>query len=346
MTILGPALLSFLLAATHDVAAGQDVAAALARSAPGDVVRLGAGEHRAAIVLPAGVRLEGAGPERTRVVAPDGADALAASGDAQIARLALAAREPRCALVVRGGRVALSEVALEGGACGARVEAGALEAQRSSLRGRVGVRIDGGTLSLAGSRLRGDAAGVVVHGGRASLRQVAIEGPFREGAVSASGGDTALDEVAIRKPGPAGIAATGGATVTGTGVSVTEVGAVDEIPGACVQVRRATVRLAGGKLSRCSGAAVEAEGGTVHLARVDAEGGAGGCFALVGGTADLEGNTCTGRGPGLVLTEGARASLRGNRWRTDPTMWVDCGSGARAELGPGERGPAPCRGAP
>ena len=31
-----------------------------------------------------------------------------------------------------------------------------------------------------------------------------------------------------------------------------------------------------------------------------------------------------------------------NRWWTDPVFWVDCGSGARVELGRGETSRAPC----
>jgi hypothetical protein len=31
-----------------------------------------------------------------------------------------------------------------------------------------------------------------------------------------------------------------------------------------------------------------------------------------------------------------------NRWWTDPVFWVDCGSGARVELGRGEKEKAPC----
>ncbi len=61
-----------------------------------------------------------------------------------------------------------------------------------------------------------------------------------------------------------------------------------------------------------------------------------------GATAGLSGNLCAGRGPGLVLVSGARATAQVNRWWTDPVFWVDCGSGARVELGRGETARAPC----
>ena len=105
-----------------------------------------------------------------------------------------------------------------------------------------------------------------------------------------------------------------------------------------VRERRYIMTLVG-----CAGAAVEASGGTLSLSGVDAIGGSGGCIVLVNGArADLSGNLCGGRGPGLVLADGARATARVNRWWTDPVFWVDCGSGARVELGRGETSRAPC----
>jgi hypothetical protein len=111
-------------------------------------------------------------------------------------------------------------------------------------------------------------------------------------------------------------------------------------------VRRATLRIEGATLLACGGAAVEAQGGTLTLSGVDASGGVAGCLVLHGGRADLTGNACAGHGPGLVLEAGAHASLRMNRWWTDPVLWVDCGSGARAALGAGELARAPCAGSP
>jgi hypothetical protein len=247
---------------------------------------------------------------------------------------------------VRQGSVRAEDVALQGGACGAQVDGGALAGARLSAEGGVGVRVAAGALELEDARIRGTSAGVAVHGGRAELRRTVIDGPFREAGVTASGGTTRLEGVVIRAPGPAGIAAEGGATVEGVGIVVAGAGEVDGIPGACVQVRRATLRLEGATLVRCDGAAVEAQGGTLALSAVDASGGLAGCLVLHGGRAELTGNVCAGHGPGLVLAEGAHASLRMNRWWTDPVLWVDCGSGARAALGAGERGRATCGGSP
>lgn len=71
-------------------------------------------------------------------------------------------------------------------------------------------------------------------------------------------------------------------------------------------------------------------------------GGAGGIVLVDGARAELVGNRYAGRGPGLVAASGARAVLRANRWRTDPVLWVDCGSGARVEIGRGEALKEPC----
>jgi len=116
--------------------------------------------------------------------------------------------------------------------------------------------------------------------------------------------------------------------------------------GDCLHARKAEVHLTGGELRGCAGAAVEASGGTLVLDGVDAEGGAAGCLVLVeGARAELQGNRCTGRGPALVAAGGARAALRMNRWLADPALWVDCGGGARVELGYGEEVRQPCPGA-
>ena len=346
MHAIAIALFHVLSAAVADVPAGGDVAAALARAAPGDVVRLGPGDHAGPLAIPPGVRVEGAGAAATRVVAPDGADAATPSGDAELGALSLIARPPRCALVVRKGTVRAEDVALDGGTCGARVEGGALEGARVSARGAVALHVVAGALELVDAHLRGTSAGLAVHGGRAELRRAVVDGPFREAAVTAEGGATRLEGVVIRAPGPAGIAAEGGATVEGVGIVVAGVGEVDGIPGACVQVRRATLRIEGATLLACGGAAVEAQGGTLTLSGMDASGGVAGCLVLRGGRAELTGNACAGHGPGLVLEDGARASLRMNRWWTDPVLWVDCGSGARAALGAGELARAPCAGSP
>jgi hypothetical protein len=117
--------------------------------------------------------------------------------------------------------------------------------------------------------------------------------------------------------------------------------------GDCAQVIRARLRLHGATLAGCAGAAVEASGGTLDLSGVDAAGGKAGCLVFLNGAvADLSGNLCAGGGPGLVAASGARATARMNRWWTDPVLWVDCGSGARVELGRGETARPPCAAAP
>ncbi|WP_242344388.1 hypothetical protein [Anaeromyxobacter terrae] len=344
------ATLPLLLAATIDVPAGTDLAAALARARPGDVVRLAEGEYRGGIELPAGVRLEGAGAGRTRVVAPEGQDALTASrtsGAAEVAALSLEAAAPRCAVRISAGTLRARDLRAAGGGCGARVSGGALEGTDLALDGDVGLLVDGGEAELRGGHLHGTLAGVTVHGGTATLRHLAINGPSREAGLTVAGGAARLEGVVIRWPGPAGIAVARGGRVEGTAVVVAGVSEEEGIPGACVQVRRGSLALSASTLLRCGGAAVEASGGEVRLSSVDAAGGAaGGIVLLDGATAVLDGNLVTGHGPALTLAGGARATARMNRWWADPVFWVDCGSGARLVLGDGEGARAPCGGSP
>lgn len=341
------AFLPLALAATVEVPAGGELGAALARARAGDVVRLASGEFLGGVSLPAGVRVEGEGAEATRIVAPEGADALSAQADAQVLGVTLEAGAPRCALRVSGGRLTLAGVRARGGACGARVERGALEARDVVLEGGVGLVLEGGSAAVDGGRLRGELAGATVLGGELTLRHLAITGPAREAGLSVAGGSASLEGVVVRSPGPAGIAVAAGAKVDGTAVVVSGAGEEEGIPGACVQVRRGTVALSASTLARCGGAAVEASGGEVVLSGVDLAGGAaGGIVLLDGATAALDGNLVAGGGPGLVLADGARATARMNRWWVDPVFWVDCGSGARVSLGAGERAKAPCGGSP
>jgi hypothetical protein len=340
------ALLSLAAAAVHEVREGGDAAGALARSRRGDVVRLGAGVHRAALRVPPGVVVEGFGAERTRVVAPEGQDAAIAEGDAVVRSATLVAGSPRCALRVVAGEVRVERASLVGGACGARVSGGALRASGVAFAGDVGLLVAGADVEVVGGTLRGASAAVALQGGSLRMKAALVEGPFREAALSAAGGTARLEGVVLRAPGPAGIAVEGDATVEALGLVVSG-GDSGGIPGACVQVRRGAVALSGSSLLACGGVALQLAGGTVRLAGVDASGGISGCLALAGRAgAELDGNLCAGTGPGLAAASGSRAAARMNRWWTDPVFWVDCASGARVALGEGERSRAPCAGSP
>jgi hypothetical protein len=354
MTGILAAALPLVLTAVLDVPAGGDVSAALAAARSGDVIRLGPGEHRASLGRRRGpLRIEGAGVGRTEVIAPEGEDGLVVEGgDVALAGLALRAGPAHAALKVLGGRASLDQVVLAGGGVGAFVQGAALDGRGVDLLGGYGLLARDARVDLAGGTARGDHAGVALLSGALALRRFAVTGPSSEAGVTVSGGEAVLEEVVIRSPGPSGLAVTGAGVLRGFAVDVAgarEVqlargGEGDAVLGACVQVRRGTVTLSAAALAGCGGAAVEASGGTISLRGVDASGGEAGCLVLVdGASAELVGNVCTGHGPAIVAASGARAVARMNRWRTDPVLWVDCGSGARVELGRGERVATPCR---
>lgn len=344
IAVMELALPLLLAASTLDVPAGGDLAAALARARPGDTIRLGPGEHRATLGRLAGLAIAGAGAGTTSVVAPEGEDGAVATGALALSGLSLRAGPERCGLKVIGGAARLDDVALSGGTCGAFVDGGRLDGRGVDLSGgRYGLLVPAGAAALDGGSARGGDAGVGVLGGAVTLRRFAIVGPAVEAGISVAGGSATLEGVVVRAPGPSGIAVSGGGRVDG--VEVTVAGATESggYLGSCVQVIRASVALHGATLVGCAGAAVEASGGTLALSGVDAAGGSAGCVVLVNGaTADLAGNLCAGRGPGLVAASGSRARAVANRWWTDPVLWVDCGSGARVELGRGETAATPC----
>jgi hypothetical protein len=236
---------------------------------------------------------------------------------------------------------------VSGAACGAFVEEGRLVARDADLSGGYGLLQRSGGSALSGGSARGDHAGVAILGGTAELRGLAITGPSTEAGITVSRGTASLEGVVVRSPGPSGIAVSAGGTVDGAGVDVAGAREVDGFLGACAQVRRGSLRLEGSALARCGGAAVEASGGSIALRGVEAEGGSAGCLVLLDGArGELVANVCGGHGPGLVAASGAHASARLNRWRTDPALWVDCGKGARVDIGPGERVKEPCHAPP
>lgn len=343
MIPLAHAALALWLGATIDVSAGEDLASALARARPGDVVRLGPGTHRASLGRPSGIAVEGAGAGATVIVAPEGEDGVVAAGDLALRGLTLRAGQGRSALKVLGGAVRLDDVALAGGTSGAFVDGGSLVADDVSLSGEYGLLLRAGRVALHGGSARGGGDGLAVTGGELSVRRFDIVGPSREAGLAVSRGSASLAAVVIRSPGPSGIAVSGGGTVEGTGVTIAGATEAQGFLGGCVEVLSGKLRLSGATLVGCAGTAVEASGGEVSLRGVDASGGSAGCLVFLGGaTADLHGNACGGRGPGLVLAGGSRATAVANRWWTDPAMWVDCASGARARLGRGEVVREPC----
>lgn len=335
------------LGAVIDVPAGGDLSAALARAGDGDLVRLGPGVHRGSLGRARGpLRVEGAGAELTLVDAPEGEDGLVVDGGA-VALSGLAIRGGaggRAAVKVFGGALALREVALQGGVA-LVVQGGRVDGREVDLAGfQYGLLAQRGAVALEGGHARGGHAGVALLSGELTLRRYAVTGPATEAGVTVSGGTALLEAVVIRAPGPSGVAVTGSGRVTAAALVVAGAEEHGGALGGCLQGRKGSLAVEGGALSRCAGAALEVSGTEVELRGVDALGGGAGCLVLVDGArAELVGNVCAGEGPSVVAASGARATLRANRWRTDPVLWVDCGSGAAVEPGRGERVRDPCR---
>ena len=340
------ALLWLAAAAAVEVPAGGSLAEALERARPGETVRLAPGTWGEAVFDAPAVAIEGAGAGRTILVAPEGRDGVRARGRLSLAGLTVVAGPERCALKVLGGDVALRDVALLGGSCGAFLDGGRLRGEAVDLRGGgYGLLLRDGEARLEGATLRGGFAGAAQIHGRLRLARAFLVGPSREAALSVASGEAELDLVLVLRPGAAGLAASYGGRIAGREVFVAGATESDGILGDCVHSLKGDIRLEGGELRSCGGAALEASGGTVVLDGVEAQGGSAGCLVLVDGArAELQGNRCTGRGPGLVATSGARATLRMNRWLGDPALWVDCGSGSRAEIRYGEEVREPCSG--
>jgi hypothetical protein len=346
------ALLPLAIGAILDVPAGTPPGDTIARAQPGDVVRLGPGVYAGSLGRISGLRVEGAGADATRVVAPEGQDGAVVTGRVELAGLTLEAGDARSALKVLDGDARLDDVGLRGGAVGAFVDGGRLEGAGVTLSGAIGLLVRAGDVALRAGAVRpagSGRSGVAVLRGTVALSRFTLTGPFAEAAVTVGKGTARLEDVVIRAPGPTGIAVNGG-EVTAQDVEVagaqelpSTVRGADGILGDCVQVLRGTVHLASSGLTRCGGTALSASGGTVRLDGVDAQGGAAGGLALIDGArGDLRGNWVTGRGPGLVAANGAQVEATFNRWRTDPVFWVECGAGARVRLGFGEHAAEPC----
>lgn len=342
-----PFLLSTLLTSTVDVAAGADLAAAIAAARPGDVVRLGPGLHAASLGRVHGpLHITGAGAGVTRVVAPEGEDGLVVEdGTVTLSGLSLQAGGPRVALKVFGGEVSAEGVAAIGGAVGVFVDGGRLQGRDLDAAGGYGLLLRRGEVSLAASRARGAQAGLAQLGGRLEVRQMSVVGPSTEAGVSISGGSAALDGLVIRSPGPSGLSILGNARVEARGLDVSGAREVDGgFMGDCIQVMRGTLRVEASVLTRCGGAAIEAMGGNLDVRGVDATGGAAGCLVFIDqAKAVLDGNRCSRRGPAVVSAGGSQVSATMNRWLADPMLWVECSSGARVHLGVGETAREPCQ---
>lgn len=346
MLVLGATFLSLALGATVQLSPGETVGQALARLRPGDLLELGPGSYPAALGRLSGVKLRGAGPDQTRLVAPEGEDGGTVVGEVELSNLSLRAGPERCGLKVNaGGRARLRDLFLSGGSCGLFLDGGAVQGERIDLRGgNYGVLQRDGELTLAGGTAHGGVAGAGLLQGSLALSRMAIYGPFRDAGISVTRGEAILEAVVIAQPGPSGITVSPKGRLVGRDVSIAGPTERDGTLGDCVLAIGGEVRLSSSELLHCGGAAVEASRARIALDGVDLQGGGAGCLALVDGSrADLQGNRCTGQGPALVLASGSSAQLRMNRWLVDPVLWVECATGARATLLYGEHEREPCQ---
>ena len=343
--LLAGVALALATSVTLDVAPGDDLAAVLRRAKPGDTLALARGRHHGALPALAGLTVTGAGAGETVLEAPEGCPRRGGGGRGDAHR-PHRARRPRGAVCagVEGRPAVLRDVALAGGACGALVDGRrAPRGRRPPARRRHGLLVAGGEARLRDAR-RCTAASPASRSSAAPRRSSARRSrTLARGGIRSTGGEATLLASVVLAPGPVGLAVTRGSlradesTVSGAGPRGG--------PSTCAEALGGELRLAGSELRRCGGAALEASRAVVVLDGVDVEGGAAGCLALVDGArADLQGVRCSGHGPGLFVGSGAQAEARHDRWLVDPTMVVECATGARVRLGPGETGREPCPG--
>lgn len=336
------ALLALLAGAELLVPAGAPLAEAMARAAPGDTVRLGPGEHRGGLGRLAGITVIGAGAGVTFVLASPGEDGAITDGDLTLRGLSLVAGPARSALKVLDGKVGLDGVALVGGAVGLFVDAGQVTGRDLWLEGEYGLLQRSGAVALSGVTATGRRAGVALLRGELDLSRAAVTGPSSEAAITIGGGTARLGQSVYRAGGPSGLAVSGGRVVA-SDLAIAGTRELGGVGGDCLLVMRASVSLSSSELSGCGGAAIEASRAELLLEGVDAVGGAAGGFIFTDRTrAELRATLVTGQGPGLVVMQGSRVRAWQARFRTDPELWVDCGSGARVELLDAHGGRQPC----
>ncbi|MBK9519038.1 MAG: hypothetical protein IPO09_17160 [Anaeromyxobacter sp.] len=339
--------LSLLLGAEVVVPAGASLGEALERLGPGDVLRLGPGVHRGGLGRPgAGLVVRGAGAGLTVVEALPGEDGAVAVGALSLSGLTLVAGPGRSGLKVLGGAVRLEDVALSGGSAGLFVESGRVEGLGVLLEGEYGLLQSRGEVALTGLTATGGAAGLALLGGTLVVARATVTGPSREAAITVAGGAARLAELIVRDPGPTGLAVSGG-EVIGRDLTVAGPRARRGLGGACLQVRRGTLRLSSSELVACGGAALEASRASVVLDGVDAGGGeVGGLIFTDHSSAELSATLTTGHGPGLVVMQGSQVSAFGARFWVQPAIWADCASGARVRLLHDPQARQPCAAVP
>jgi len=325
------ALLALLAGAELFVPAGTPLPDTLARARPGDTIRLGPGEHHGTLGRLSGVTVVGAGAGITVVLAPPGEDAAVADGDSTLRDLSLVAGPTRTGLKALAGAVTLHGVALVGGSTGLFIDGGRVTGRELWLEGGYGLLQRSGAATLAGVTARGAVAGVALLGGDLDLSLGTIAGPSAEAAVTVGGGTARLAGLVLRTTGPSGLSVSGGRVVA-RDLTISGPRESGGVGGDCLLVIRGRVELASSELVACGGAAIEAARADLRLEGVDAGGGAAGGFIFTDRTrAELAGTLVTGRGPGLVAMQGAQVRAWQARTRTDPALWIDCGSGARVE---------------
>ncbi len=335
-------LLALLTGAELLVPAGAPLEEALARLAPGDTLRLGAGEHRGSLGRLTGVTVTGAGAGVTFLLAPPGQDGAITDGDVTLGELTLVAGPARSAVKALAGVVRLDGVALVGGASGLFVDGARVAGRDLFLEGDYGLLQRSGSVALSGVTATGRRAGVALLSGDLTLSRAAVTGPSGEAAVTIGGGTARLSESVYRAGGPSGLAISGGRVVA-SDLAISGTREVNGVGGDCLLVMRASLSLSSSELTGCGGAAIEASRAELLLDGVDAAGGAAGGFIFTDRTrAELRATLVTGRGPGLVAMTGSQVTSWQARTWTDPVLWIDCGSGARVEQLDAQGAPQPC----
>lgn len=179
------------------------IAQALRAAPAGSLIRIAEGEYAEELLVERSAVLAGAGPEKTRLVAPDGkrAPVLRIQGGARVEMRELAIERAAAGLSIVGGAVRLESVALrdltEFAVAARDAEVAVLDGEVGGIGGGtrgVAIRVDGGSLEMRRTALRRSGRrGIEVRRARALLERVDVSDSALAAVQALDGAEVTID---------------------------------------------------------------------------------------------------------------------------------------------------------